>query len=131
MENQLHIRGRGHKTNGTSRGGAHYKNKHWVAGQGSKSRETTAGPADGERWERGGGPKRGRGRGRGSARSSPRPPAPAHQEEATSSASSEGQDAMEADLSDAALDVEVGDREAETPEERERIYHEVSLPLSR
>lgn len=138
MDTSPYPRGRGGKTNGHSHGGPRFKNKQWIAGQSTssrpKSRESSIPPTDGARWERGGGPKRGRGRGRGSSRTSTPPAAPAfHQEVTYHTDEDEGHDArypeeeVDGTEEDAVSENEYND--PDTPEERERLYQEVSPVL--
>ena len=127
MDAPTYPRGRGLKINGAARGG--HKNKQWIAGQGtitSHSREASVHGSDGERWERGGGPRRGRGKGRGSARGSPHLTLTVQHEEATSGTEDEGQDATDVEGGEEEdMNAELEDKDPETPEDREKFYQEV------
>lgn len=139
MDTPVYSRGRGLKTNGAVRGAGYSKNKQWIAGQGTigpKSRESSIPRNDSGKWERGGGTRRGRGRGRGSVQYSthlavPSPP----QEEFTNGGEDESQDeAQDPDDGDEQEnEPEVMDTEEpplDTPEERDKLYEEVCLPLA-
>lgn len=120
------VRGRGFKINGASqRPGS--RNKQWLA-PGQEGHHTNGN--DSERWERGGGPRRGVGRGRGrgrgtgtvSDRSTPHLTVPVLREEPTSGTEEEGMTDVE-DMENE--EDEVDERQLETPEEREKFYQEV------
>lgn len=130
------MRGRGLKINGAARG-SHSKNKQWIAGQGTitpHSREGSTHHNDSERWERGGGIRRGRGRGRGSVQPSLHLSASVSHEEATSGAEDDGQDGVEADgmedegMADDTED-DTEDKGLENPEDREKFYQEVRVSV--
>lgn len=127
MEGQPGVRGRGFKVNGASQR-PHSRNKQWVAlgYEGSHGSE-------GERWERGGGPWRGIGRGRGRGRgitpeiphSASHPAVLAVNDDAASGMEDEAM----TDVEDVEAEVEVEEKDPETPEERERFYQEVCQTL--
>ncbi|OCH89508.1 hypothetical protein OBBRIDRAFT_756454 [Obba rivulosa] len=120
MDASTHVRGRGMRIQGAAAGGrALHKNKKWVA-----RRDGTESPShgsDGERWERGS-LRKTRG-GRGGA--SPYPanhlhvPDTQEHEEAVSGTDDEQGGADEVD------DQTYPDEDPETPEEREKLYHEL------
>lgn len=130
MDGPLPHRGRGFKINGVS-SRPHSRNKQWINGQDSSGHSS-----DAERWERGGGHRRGRGRGRGSGRTAPlfqnqHLTVPNGHDGALNGTDDEGgqSDAHSAngveDDEPTAADPDPDDREFETPEEREKFYQEV------
>jgi nuclear mRNA export protein SAC3 len=133
MDGPAQPRGRGFRINGAS-SRPHSRNKHWVAGQ-----DNSGHSSDGERWERGGGHRRGRGRGRGSGRSTPQQQnvssthlaVPVAQDEVMSGTDDEGgfSDVQSVNgAEDDGIEVaEPDDNEPQTEEERAKFYQEVRL----
>ena len=92
----------------------HSKNRQWVSGQ-----ENGHG-SDAERWERGGGHRRGRGRGRGNHTHSSHLSVSQSHEDGFSGTEDEDQEGM-----DEGVDVTVDDGQIESQEDPEKFYKEV------
>lgn len=127
MEGAVNTRGRGFRPNGTSRPPS--KNRQWIA-PGQEGPHASG--SDSEKWERGGGPRRGGGRGRGRGRGIPPISSlpSSHlavipsREEPTNDTDDEGMTDVE-DLESNVQEAEEAESEAQTPEEREKFYQEV------